>query len=132
MARRTQLQKLQLRSTPAAAEAPPCRCRGFPGKSNTGARGLRRRAALPQPHRNRTNHRTLSSQISPIFLGANLTRVPKITDGQLPVPVWTSQTSGYYYCANDPYALSMQPAESMTQGEALLKGYRPRAGQFCN
>jgi hypothetical protein len=66
------------------------------------------------------------------FLGRKPDPGPKITDGQLPVPVWTSQTSGYYYCANDPYALSMQPAESMTQGEALLKGYRPRAGQFCN
>ncbi len=57
---------------------------------------------------------------------------PKISDRQMGLVVWTSQSTGYYYCSDDPYAKQVQPGSPKLQGDALQAGYRPRLGQFCN
>ncbi len=57
---------------------------------------------------------------------------PPINDHQMGVQVWAIQSSGYYYCADDPYTKSGQPGTLMAQGDALQAGYRARLGQFCN
>jgi len=57
---------------------------------------------------------------------------PPINDHQMGVLVWTIQSSGYYYCADDPYTKTGQPGTFQAQGDALQAGYRARLGQFCN
>jgi hypothetical protein len=56
----------------------------------------------------------------------------EINDSQLRVQVWTSQSSGYYYCTDDEFYKTVQPGAFMTQGDALQSGYRPKIGEFCN
>jgi hypothetical protein len=46
--------------------------------------------------------------------------------------VWTSKSSGYYYCTDDPYYKTVNPGAFMLQGDALQNGYRPILGQFCD
>ena len=57
---------------------------------------------------------------------------PEIGDEQIGVQVWTSKSSGYYYCADSAYYKTLQPGTFMAQGDALQSGYRPRLGQFCD
>jgi hypothetical protein len=75
---------------------------------------------------------SLFSKIMSGIFGDKPDGSPKINDYQLGLAVWTSQSSGYYYCSDDPYAKSVQPGVPMLQGDALQAGYRPRLGQFCN
>lgn len=56
----------------------------------------------------------------------------EIDEDQLRVQVWTSKTSGYYYCTDDGYYRNVQPGAFMSQGDALQSGYRSRLGQFCD
>lgn len=79
---------------------------------------------LPEPS-------TLSKIASSVF-GFGSDGDPKISDYQMGLAVWTSQSSGYYYCSDDPYVKSVQSGVAMLQGDALQAGYRPRLGQFCN
>lgn len=69
--------------------------------------------------------------VSSIF-GSRSDGPPQINDYQMGLAVWTSQSSGYYYCSDDPYVKSVQSGVPMLQGDALQAGYRPRLGQFCN
>jgi len=48
------------------------------------------------------------------------------------VQVWTSKSSGYYYCSSSPYYQTLKPGVFMSQGEALQSGYQPKLGQPCN
>jgi len=48
------------------------------------------------------------------------------------VQVWTSKSSGYYYCTDTPYYKMVQPGAFMSQRDALQSGYQPKLGQFCN
>ncbi len=48
------------------------------------------------------------------------------------VQVWTSKSSGYYYCTDSPYYMLVQPGAVMAQRDALQSGYQPKLGQFCN
>jgi len=56
----------------------------------------------------------------------------EITDAQVVVPVWTSKSSGYYFCKDSPYIESEHPGAYMSQGDALQTGYQPILGTFCN
>ncbi len=44
--------------------------------------------------------------------------------------VWTKQQSGFYYCEGGTL-FGDKPGEMMTQGEALMTGYRPADGTCC-
>jgi hypothetical protein len=72
------------------------------------------------------------SKIANSILGNDSDGNHKISDYQMGLEVWTSQSSGYYYCSDDPYAKQVQDGSPMLQGDALQAGYRPRLGQFCN
>jgi hypothetical protein len=48
------------------------------------------------------------------------------------VQVWTSKSSGYYYCSDSPSYSTLQPGALMNQRDALQSGYQPILGQFCN
>jgi hypothetical protein len=56
----------------------------------------------------------------------------EIDEDQLRVQVWTSKSSGYYYCTDDEFYKNVQPGSFMSQGDALQSGYRSRLGQFCD
>lgn len=56
----------------------------------------------------------------------------EISPDQLHVKVWTSKSSGYYYCTDDAYYKSVQPGTFMDQSDALQSGYQPILGDFCN
>jgi len=56
----------------------------------------------------------------------------EIDEDQLRVQVWTSKTSGYYYCTDDGYYKNVQPGSFMSQADALQSGYRSILGQFCD
>lgn len=58
-------------------------------------------------------------------------RIP-IDKNHVGVQVWTSKSSGYYYCTDNPYYIVVQPGIFMTQRDALQSGYQPKLGQFCN
>ncbi|HEX3375962.1 MAG TPA: PilZ domain-containing protein [Candidatus Acidoferrales bacterium] len=75
---------------------------------------------------------SLFSKIVNGIFGNEPDGTPKISDYQMGLEVWTSQSTGYYYCSDDPYAKQVQPGSPMLQGDALQAGYRPRLGQFCN
>lgn len=55
----------------------------------------------------------------------------EIDDDEVPVRVWTSQKTGYYFCTDNDFYKNVQPGSFMSQGEALQNGYRPKVGQFC-
>jgi hypothetical protein len=57
---------------------------------------------------------------------------PEIDEDQLRVQVWTSKSSGYYYCTDDEYYKRVQPGAFMSQGDALQSGYRSILGEFCD
>ena len=56
----------------------------------------------------------------------------EIGKDQVGVQVWTSKSSGYYYCTDSPYYKSVQPGTFKTQGDALQSGYQPKLGEFCD
>jgi hypothetical protein len=88
-------------------------------------------AATPAPQRDDSAPSPFANLTSGIF-GSKSDAGPAINDHQMGVQVWTIQSSGYYYCAEDPYIKSVQSGSFMPQGDALQGGYRPRLGQFCN
>jgi hypothetical protein len=53
--------------------------------------------------------------------------LPKSGEG---VSVWTKQQSGFYYCAGGTL-FGDKPGEVMTQANALMTGYRPADGKYC-
>ena len=55
-----------------------------------------------------------------------------LDEGHFGVQVWTSKTSGYYYCTDEPYYKSIRPGAYMSQRDALQSGYQPKLGQFCD
>jgi hypothetical protein len=57
---------------------------------------------------------------------------PVIDEDQVGVQVWTSKSSGYYYCTDDAFYKTVQPGRFMTQADALQSGYRSILGQFCD
>jgi hypothetical protein len=85
--------------------------------------------AHPQSQQTQTS--VLSKIVNSIF-GNESDESPQINDYQMGLEVWTSQSSGYYYCSDDPYARSVRDGIPKLQGDALQSGYRPRLGQFCN
>ena len=48
------------------------------------------------------------------------------------VKVWVNTRSGLYYCAASPAFGKIVPGETMTQGKALEKGYRPFQKEPCH
>ncbi len=90
-------------------------------------------AGPPRPHR-RPQPSEFANFIRTVFgydpdkSGAST----QIDEDQLRVQVWTSKSSGYYYCTDDAYYKSVQPGTFMSQGDALQSGYRSRLGEFCD
>jgi hypothetical protein len=73
--------------------------------------------------------------IDTLFSGSNRVRTrPAVAldEGHFGVQVWTSKTSGYYYCTDEPYYKSIRPGAYMSQRDALQSGYQPKLGQFCD
>jgi hypothetical protein len=87
---------------------------------------------LPPLNRPKPSEPSVFSKIANSIFGTGSDASPKINDYQMGLAVWTSQSSGYYYCSDDPYVKSVQSGVPMLQGDALQAGYRPRLGQFCN
>jgi len=56
----------------------------------------------------------------------------KIDPSLVGVQVWTSKDSGYYYCTDSPFYMTLQPGIIMNQRDALQSGYQPILGGFCN
>lgn len=54
-----------------------------------------------------------------------------IDPAQARINVWTVQRSGFYYCAENPDYGKLRPGSSMSQGDALQRGYRPQLGSYC-
>jgi hypothetical protein len=75
---------------------------------------------------------SILSKIAHRLFGIGSDGPPQINDYQMGLAVWTSQSTGYYYCSDDPYVKSVDSGVPMLQGDALQAGYRPRLGQFCN
>ncbi len=84
------------------------------------------------PARSHQAQPSLFASIEESIFGPKPETTPTINDEQLRVQVWISKGTGYYYCADDPYSKSVQPGEFMSQGVALVEGYRSRLGQFCD
>jgi hypothetical protein len=55
-----------------------------------------------------------------------------IDPAHVAVPVWTSKTTGFYYCTEDEYYRLVKPGRFMNQRDALQNGYQPKLGKFCN
>jgi PilZ domain len=66
------------------------------------------------------------------IFGSDTQEMNQLEENQVGVKVWTSQSSGYYYCTDTDYYKTVQPGSFMEQGDALQSGYRPRLGSFCN
>ena len=64
--------------------------------------------------------------------GSTMRRATAIDPAHVAVPVWTSKTSGYYYCTDDQYYKLVRPGSFMTQRDALQNGYQPKLGKFCD
>ncbi len=56
------------------------------------------------------------------------TAAPRVNEN---VSVWAKKQFGFYYCQGG-VLFGREPGELMTQGEALLSGYRPAGGQYCS
>lgn len=56
-----------------------------------------------------------------------LARMPAASEN---VGVWAKRQSGFYYCQGG-VLFGREPGKIMTQGEALLSGYRPADSQYC-
>jgi hypothetical protein len=82
---------------------------------------------------------SLLERFAETFLGYKSEKPEIETDIRFPidknhvgVQVWTSKSSGYYYCTDNPYYIKVQPGTFMTQRDALQSGYQPKLGQFCD
>lgn len=64
--------------------------------------------------------------------GSLMRQATAIDPAHVAVPVWTSKTSGYYYCTDDQYYKQVRPGSFMTQRDALQNGYQPKLGKFCD
>ena len=72
------------------------------------------------------------NKLSNLTLSAKLawekrTGMPKADEK---VSVWTKNQSGFYYCQGS-VLFGIKPGETMTQGKALLAGYRPAGAGYC-
>ncbi len=105
---------------PSAPNQSPSAQTALPEPSATAPR----RPPEPQP--------SLFASIEASIFGPKPETPPKINDEELRVKVWISKDTGYYYCADDPYTKSAETGEFISQGDALLEGYRSRLGQFCD
>jgi len=87
----------------------------------------------PRPHR-RPQPSAFANFIKTVFGfdPDNSDASPEIDEDQLRVQVWTSKSSGYYYCTDDGFYKNVQPGSFMSQGDALQSGYRSILGQFCD
>jgi PilZ domain-containing protein len=90
----------------------------------------------PQPQ---ADQPSLLDRFEETFLGYKPEKPEADTYIQIPidknhvaVQVWTSKSSGYYYCTDNPYYMMVQPGAFMAQRDALQSGYQPKLGQFCN
>lgn len=45
--------------------------------------------------------------------------------------VWVNRRSGLYYCRDSRFYGRIYPGESMRQGSALERGFRPAQGRAC-
>jgi len=91
-------------------------------------------AAVP-PRSHRRPQPSLLANLAKTYLGyesGNSDASTEIDEDQMRVQVWTSKSSGYYYCTDDGYYKKVQPGTFMSQGDALQSGYRSRLGQFCD
>jgi hypothetical protein len=93
-------------------------------------------SAAPQPQ---DDQPSLLDRFAETFLGYKPEKPEADTYIQIPIDknhagvrVWTSKSSGYYYCTDSPYYMMLQPGTFMTQRDALQSGYQPKLGQFCN
>jgi hypothetical protein len=87
--------------------------------------------AIVQPRSHRPPV-SLLANIANNLLGHEPDAIPRIENEQIGVQVWTSQSSGYYYCTDSAFYKTGQPGTFMAQGDALQSGYRPKLGQFCD
>lgn len=69
---------------------------------------------------------------SQLVLGSESKGQTVMGEDQIGVLVWTSKTSGYYYCPDSQFYNMVQPGAFMAQRDALQSGYQPRLGQICN
>ena len=69
---------------------------------------------------------------SQLVLGSEPKGQTVMDEDQIGVLVWTSKTSGYYYCPDSPFFNMVHPGAFMAQRDALQSGYQPRLGQICN
>jgi hypothetical protein len=83
----------------------------------------------PRTHRQRNS---TSRSFVDILLGRQPPPHTGLYDDQVPIQVWASKPTGFYYCTDTPYYKDVQPGVFMSQGEALQSGYRPIVGQFCD
>ena len=93
-------------------------------------------SATPQPE---ADQPSLLDRFAETFLGYKPEKPEADAYIQIPIDknhvgvrVWTSKSSGYYYCTDNPYYMVVQPGIFMTQRDALQSGYQPKLGQFCN
>lgn len=89
----------------------------------------RRAPARKQAHRPPPSPFEIFSQI---VLGNEPKGQTVIDEDQIGVLVWTSKTSGYYYCPDSQFFNMVRPGAFMAQRDALQSGYQPRLGQICN
>jgi hypothetical protein len=84
------------------------------------------------PRRSHRPQKSLLANLADNVFGRKPEVIIEIDEDQVGVQVWTSKTSGFYYCADSPFYNAVQPGTLMTQRDALQSGYQPRLGQFCN
>jgi PilZ domain-containing protein len=86
----------------------------------------------PSPRASHLVQATQPASFLDRLFGSDTQEVNQLEENQVGVHVWTSQSSGYYYCTDSDYYKTVQPGSFMEQGDALQSGYRPRLGSFCN
>ena len=88
-----------------------------------------RAAARPQSHQPPTS---LRASLARIVFGYQPETRTELDEYHVGVQVWTSRSSGYYYCADNSFYMKVLPGTFMAQGDALQSGYRPKLGKFCD
>lgn len=58
-------------------------------------------------------------------------RKPTAPSVDLKHAVWVNRRSGLYYCRQSKFYGRIWPGESMRQGSALQRGFRPAQGHAC-
>jgi hypothetical protein len=58
-------------------------------------------------------------------------RKPSTRSVDLKHAVWVNRRSGLYYCHESKFYGKIWPGETMQQGSALQKGFRPAQGPAC-